>query len=342
MVTALQPISGFLNLAPVAPVLPRGRGSEQLVPFVGLAITDASTLVNIGTTPTLPLTYTANGSFTATLKFVPAAASVDGARRVSLGITLDLELTVRETAAGANAALADVRADVLRTLVDAMTTETLLTSLGGTSSSLSGTLGLLGEFLADDLGRASITAPSSAGTTATAGIFNDVVAGDALAALPAVSIGPAADLLTIEVAPPDASAGPTTIGSFTGVATFGTFGGATTGGTLDAATDATGTATAVPGSAVLTAAPAPAPTAAAAAAATDAALLRFLTDAAARAHDTVTHNPNYASAAAALYATTAVYRSPAAGVTPSGLGPDAPVRMTMPAAAVEPLPTSVT
>lgn len=310
-----------------------------MVPFVGLAITDASTLVNIGTTPTLPLTYTANGSFTTTLKLVPATASVDGARHVSLGITLDLKLTVRETAAGANAALADVRADVLRTLVDAMTTETLLTSLGGTSSSLSGALGLLGEFLADDLGRASITAPSSAGTTATAGIFNDVVAGDALAALPAASIGPAADLLTIEVAPPDASAGPTTIGSFTGVATFG---GATTGGTLDAATDTTGTATAVPGSAVLTAAPAPAPTAAAAAAATDAALLRFLTDAAARAHDTVTHNPNYASAAAALYATTAVYRSPAAGVTPSGLGPDAPVRMTMPAAAVEPLPTSVT
>jgi len=334
MITALQPISGFLNLAPIAPVLPRGRAGEQFVPFVGLAIADASTLVNLGATPSVPLTYTANGSFTTTLKLVPATASADGARHVSLGVSLNLELTVRETATGANAALADVRADVLRTLIDALTTETLLTSLGGTSSSVSGTLDLLSRFLGDDLGSASITAPSTGATTATAGVFNDVFAANALTALPAASIGPAADLLTLAVPPANPLAGPTTIGTFTGVAAF-----AAPDGTATAAPVAA--TAAAPGSVVLTAAPAPA-AATAAAAATNAALQRFLTDAAARAHDTVTNNPNYASAAAALYFTTAVYRSQAPDVTPSGLGRDDPVRMITPAAAVEPLPTSVT
>lgn len=285
MIAALQPVSGFLNPAPVAPVLPRGRAGEQRAPFVGLAIADTSTLIDIGAMPSVPLTYTANGTFTATLKLVPESASADGARHVALGVGLNLDIAVRNSPAGANVALADTRATALRTLSDALTTDMLLAAMGG-GASAAGTLDLLSRFLGADLATtAAITPPAT--VAATTSVFGDLFAGGALTTLPASAVGPTAGLLTL-AAP----------------------------ATLPAAADAT--------------------------AAVNAAAQRFLTDAMARAHDTVANNPNYAMAAAALYFSTAVFRSQAADVTSSGLGRNEPVRLVTPTQNVEALPTSVT
>lgn len=339
MVPALQPISGFLNLAPIAPVLPRGRGAEQLVPFVGLVMTDASTLVNLGATRMLPLTYTASGSFSAALQTVPATGAVgspqDGVQRLhmSLDLSLDFELVWGGSAA-ANAGLTDVRESAFRALSDGVTTDLLLAALSGSSSS--GVDQTLSRLLASDLNTALLTSP--VGSIDNAAITT--LTGNSGATATLTGELDATATLTLVVTPTTASTASLT----TGDTTADTTGTAATAvlATPPADTAATTVALTAPtatGAATPTAA---ATTTTAATAATDAALQRFLTDAAARAHDAVTHNPAYAAAAAALYASAAVFRSQADNApSASAFAPGRPVTEVTPARPVDAIPTSL-
>lgn len=344
MVPALQPISGFLNLAPIAPVLPRGRGAEQLVPFVGLVMTDASTLVNLGATRALPLTYTASGSFSAALQTVPATGAVgspqDGVQRLhmSLDLSLDFELVWGgSAAANANVGLTDVRESAFRALSDGVTTDLLLAALSGSSSS-SGIDQTLSRLLTTDLTTALLTSP--VGSIDNAAITT--LTGNSGATATLTGELNATATLTLAVTPTTASAATLTSGDTTAATT--------TTGTVAAAvlaTPAADTAATPVALTAPTAAGAAAPTVAAATtattAATNVALQRFLTDAAARAHDAVTNNPAYAAAAAALYASAAVFRSQADNAPPApAFAPGSPVTEVTPARPADAIPTSLT
>lgn len=347
MVPALQPISGFLNLAPIAPVLPRGRGAEQLVPFVGLVMTDASTLVNLGATRALPLTYTASGSFSAALQTVPATGAVgspfgnpqDGVQRLhmSLDLSLDFELVWGRSAA-ANAGLTDVRESAFRALSDGVTTDLLLAALSGSSSS-SGVDQTLSRLLASDLNTALLTSP--VGSIDNAAITT--LTGNSGASATLTGELDATATLTLAVTPTTASTASLTTGDTAAdTATTGTAATAV----LALATPATDTAATPVALTAPTAAGAAAPTvvtAVATTATTDAALQRFLTDAAARAHDAVTNNPAYAAAAAALYASAAVFRSQADNApAASAFAPGSPVTEVTPPRPMDAIPTSLT
>lgn len=345
MVPALQPISGFLNLAPIAPVLPRGRGAEQLVPFVGLVMTDASTLVNLGATRALPLTYTASGSFSAALQTVPATGAVgspfgnpqDGVQRLhmSLDLSLDFELVWGRSAA-ANAGLTDVRESAFRALSDGVTTDLLLAALSGSSSS-SGVDQTLSRLLASDLNTALLTSP--VGSIDNAAITT--LTGNSGASATLTGELDATATLTLAVTPTTASTASLTTGDTAAdTATTGTAATAV----LALATSATDTAATPVALTAPTAAGAAAPvvTAVATTTATDAALQRFLTDAAARAHDAVTNNPAYAAAAAALYASAAVFRSQADNApAASAFAPGSPVTEVTPTRPADAIPTSL-
>lgn len=346
MVPALQPISGFLNLAPIAPVLPRGRGAEQLVPFVGLVMTDASTLVNLGATRALPLTYTASGSFSAALQTVPATGAVgspfgnpqDGVQRLhmSLDLSLDFELVWGRSAA-ANAGLTDVRESAFRALSDGVTTDLLLAALSGSSSS-SGVDQTLSRLLASDLNTALLTSP--VGSIDNAAITT--LTGNSGASATLTGELDATATLTLAVTPTTASTASLTTGDT--AADTATTGTATTA-VLALATPAADTAATPVALTAPTAAGAAAPvvTAVATTTATDAALQRFLTDAAARAHDAVTNNPAYAAAAAALYASAAVFRSQADNApAASAFAPGSPVTEVTPPRPMDAIPTSLT
>lgn len=350
MVTALQPISGFLNLAPVAPVLPRGRGTEQFVPFVGLAITDASTLIHLGATTGVPLTYTASGTFNASLQVTPATGTPPaGATRVKLDLDLNvnLDILVRSSPATANAAipaLADGRADLLRVFNDAITTDLLLGSLGsGSTSATTDILGqTLGRLLLADLATASLTSTGGSLVSPTNTTLSDLLTAGTVTALPAsANLTTTSPTLFSLTATPAATAG--AVPTITPTAAAAVTGTATVSVTTTLATDTTEAAAAAtaPATATLTAAPAAA-TATELAAATNTALQRFLTDAAARAHDTVANNPSYAFAAAALYSSAVILRAQTPDVTAVATTADSAVRQVTAPPVVTPLPTSVT
>lgn len=340
MVPALQPISGFLNLAPIAPVLPRGRGIEQLVPFVGLAMTDASTLVNLGATRALPLTYTASGSFSAALQTVPATGAVgspqDGVQRLhmSLDLSLDFELVWGRSAA-ANAGRADVRESAFRALSDGVTADLLLAALSGSSSS--GVDQTLSRLLASDLNTALLTSP--VGSIDNAAITT--LTGNSGATATLTGELDATATLTLVVARTTASTATLTTSDTTADTTA--TGTAITAVLATPPADTAASTVALTPPEIAAATTATVTAAATTAVANNTALQRFLTDAAAQAHDAVTNNPAYAAAAAALYASAAVFRSQADNApAASAFAPGSPVTEVTPARPIDAIPTSLT
>lgn len=336
MIAAISPVS-LMNLTPIMPVALPGIAGGGLLPTAGAALSPTlSTIVALAGATNVPTTYTASGSFRTSVQITPGAVvpgtgTTPFTQRIHLEFDADLDLLIVRDRASANSPLSALPPDTIRILADAMTTDLLLASLGssnGTTGNLAAQAlgGIFGNFgspltgnnlfgntlLGNPLNGATTLAGNNAVTSVTGTVATNLTltigAPQAANDTPAVAVTPTA--LTAAV---PATATPPV-----------------------ATTPATPAAVAAPAAATvtLTAAP-PAPTPVTAAA-NDTTLQRFLTDAAARALDTVANNPTYAAAAASLYASVAVFRGPEV----TALTADA-VRQVGPAAAVQPLPSSV-
>lgn len=351
MIAAISPISGFINIAPVMPVSLTGALGAS-APIVGAALPDVGTIVSLAGATSVPLTYTATGSFSTSLQITPGGATpatgTPGSgtvTRVHLEFDADLDLLIIRDRATAAAPLSLLPPDTVSRLANAITTDLLLASLGSSS----GTTGnFASQMLSGLFGGNGTFGGSSAFGNNGIGLFNtnplfgntlNVNATGSTTATPVTAItGTATTNLTLTIdTTPTAAATLAPAPTATAVTA-----------PLAAATPAVATpVTATPAvAATPTATVAIAPTAAAAAnpagtAAADAALQRFLTDAAARALDTIANNPSYAAAAASLYASVAVLRTPADVTALAVPGRDDAVRQLNPIVAVQPLPSSV-
>lgn len=321
MIAAISPISGFMNLGPVMPVSLTGLIGASLAPapLIGAALPDVGTIVSLAGATNVPLTYTATGTFRTSLQITPGATPPTtgtpgtGITRVHLEFDADLDLLIVRDRASAATPLSQLPPDTISRLANAITTDLLLASLGSSSGT---TANFASSMLSGIFGGSGLFGGSSAFGNNGIGLFNtnplfgntlNVNATGTTTATPVTTAitGTATTNLTLTIGTPTAAATVAPVATATAV-------------TAPLAAATTAVATPVTATPVVAAAPtaavaiAPTPAAAASpggAAAADTALQGFLTDAAARALDTISNNPTYAAAAAALYASVAVVRN---------------------------------